>query len=281
MKTLSANLKTHLEGEALTTCLLWKITRTDATVFGFTNNSRDVVYGGVTYDAATGHSPSSIKTTANLGVDNLEVQSVLSASTITEADIQAGLWDFATVEIMLVNYLSLGDGHMTLRKGTLGNVKTGRTAFVAELRGMMQPLQQTVGRVYSPACDAVLGDARCGITLATYTETGAVTTATSARQFTDTARTEADDYFTGGLLTWTSGDNDTYSMEVKSSTAAGVIVLQQAMPNATQIGDTYSISAGCDKLLATCKTKFNNVVNFRGFPHVPGQDAMISGKGTP
>ena len=277
MKTVSANLKAHLQGEALTICILWKITRSDATVFGFTDNSRDVVYDGTTYLAATGHTPSSIKTTSNLSVDNLEVQSVLSSSTITEEDIQAGLWDFAQVEIMIVNYLSLADGHMTLRKGWLGNIRIGRHNFIAELRGMMQPLQQTIGRVYSSACDAVLGDARCGVTLATYTVTGSVTTATSARVFTDTARTEADGYFDGGLITWTSGNNDTYAMEIKSSTSAGVIVLQQAMPNATVIGDAYSLSAGCDKLLETCKTKFNNVINFRGFPHVVGSDRMISG----
>lgn len=278
MKTVSANLKAHLQGESLTICTLWKITRADASVFGFTDNSRDVVYSGTTYEAATGHAPSSIKTTSTLGVDNLEVQSVLDSSTIAEADIQAGLWDYAAVEIMVVNYLSLADGHMTLRKGWLGNIKTGRSNFIAELRGMMQPLQQTIGRVYSPACDAVLGDARCGVTLASYTVTGAVTTATSARVFTDTARTEADGYFDGGLITWTSGDNDTYSMEVKTSTSAGVITLQQAMPNATVIGNAYSLSAGCDKLRATCKTKFSNIINFRGFPDVPGGDAMISGK---
>lgn len=278
MKTVSANLKSHLQGETLTICTLWKITRTDEQVFGFTDNSRDVVYGGVTYEAATGHTPSSIKTSAALNVDNLEVESVLNAATITEADVEAGLWDFATVEIMLVNYLSLADGHMLLRKGWLGNVKTGRNAFIAELRGMMQPLQQTIGRIYTPACDVALGSAKCGITLASYTVTGAVTTATSGQVFTDTARSEVDGYFDGGLITWTSGLNDGYQMEVKTSTAAGVITLQQSMQNATVIGDTYSLSAGCDKTLDTCKAKFSNVVNFRGFPHIPGLDKMVSGQ---
>lgn len=277
MKAVSANLKAHLQGETLTICTLWKITRSDSTVFGFTDNSRDVIYSGTTYLAATGHTPSSIKTTSNLSVDNLEVQSVFDSATITEADIQAGLWDFAQVEIMLVNYLALADGHMMLRKGWLGNIKTGRNNFIAELRGMMQPLQQTIGHVYSPACDAVLGDARCKVALGSFTVTGSVTTATSARMFTDTTRIEATGYFDGGLITWTSGANNTYSMEIKTSTSAGVITLQQAMPNAIAVGNAYSMSAGCDKLLATCKTKFNNVVNFRGFPHVPGQDKMISG----
>lgn len=277
MKTASANLLAHLSGTTLTVCTLWKITRADGEIFGFTDNSRDVTYGGVTYQAASGHTPSTIRTSADMAVDNLEVQSVLDSSTITDADIDAGLWDFAEVVIMVINYMSVADGVMILRKGWLGNIKTGRGLFTAELRGMMQPLQQTIGRLYSVACDAALGDARCGVTLASYTVTGSVTTATSDRVFTDTTRTEADGYFDGGLITWTGGNNDTYRMEIKTSTAAGVITLQQAMPNATVIGDTYSLSAGCGKTLAICKAKYNNVINFRGFPHVPGIDKMVSG----
>jgi len=277
MKTISAALKAHFEGEVLTVCTLWKITRKDATVFGFTDCSHDLTYLTVPYLAATGHIPSNIKTTSNLSVDNLEVQAVLDSSTITEADLEAGLWDFAQVEIMRVNYLDLTMGHMMLRSGTIGNVKTGRNNFIAELRGKMQPLQQTIGRVYTPGCNADLGDARCGVTLASFTVTGTVTTATNQRQFTDTARIEANGYFDGGLITWTGGSNDTYEMEVKTSTAAGVMTLQQFMPNAIQMGDTYSMSAGCDKLRATCRTKFNNIINFRGFPDVPGTDKMVSG----
>ncbi|HEY6021546.1 MAG TPA: phage BR0599 family protein, partial [Candidatus Paceibacterota bacterium] len=160
--------------------------------------------------------------------------------------------------------------------GWLGNIKTGRFNFIAELRGMTQPLQQQIGRVTAPACDAALGDTRCGVNLANFTVTGNVTSDTNARLFTDTARAEANGYFDGGLITWTSGLNNTYRMEVKTF-VAGVITLQQAMPNAISIGDTYSMSAGCDKLRATCVSKFNNIVNFRGFPDLPGADAMISG----
>lgn len=278
MKTLSANLQAHLEGETLTVCTLWKITRADGQVFGYTDNSRPVFYDGVTYEASTGHRPSNVKMSSNFAVDNLEVESILDSTSITEADIEAGLWDYAEVLIVLVNYLSLADGHMVLRRGWLGNVKTGRTSFVAELRGMMQPLQQVIGRAFAPGCDAILGDARCGVTLATFTLAGAVTTVTSRRQFTDVSRNEPDGYFDGGLITWTSGDNDTYRMEVKTSTAAGVITLQQPMPNDISIADDYSISAGCNKARAACITKFNNVINFRGFPDVPGNDRMVSGE---
>lgn len=276
MRAASAALKAHLAGSVLTVCTLWKVTRRDNTVFGFTDHDQPIPYLGTTYEAAAGHTASSIKTTAQLNVDNLDVMGMLSSDTLTDASLQAGLWNFAIVEIMVVNYMDLTMGHMMLRKGTIGNVRTGRHNFIAELRGMTQSLQQVIGRVFAAACDADLGDARCGVILGNFTVTGNVTSTTSAHVFTDTARTENAAYFEGGLVTWTSGLNATYSMEVKSF-ANGVVTLQQYMPNAIAIGDAYSMSAGCDKLRTTCRDKFNNIVNIRGFPDVPGTDKMLSG----
>lgn len=279
MKTLSANLKTHLAGSTVTLAHLWLCTLANGTIHAFTDHDQDIVYGDVTYLAASGFTASKISTTLALNVDNLEVQGMLNNDTITDADLLAGLWDYAQITLSIVNYADLTMGLMQLRTGWLGNVKSGRQHFYAELRGMMQPLQQVVGRVYTPGCDVALGSAKCGIVLASYTVTGSITGATDSRVFTDSTRAEASGYFEGGLITWTSGLNNAYRMEVKTF-AAGVVTLQQSMVNAVQVGDTYSMSAGCDKLLATCKTKFNNVVNFRGFPHVPGQDKMISGPAT-
>lgn len=277
MKALSANLKTHMAGALTTLATLWKITRTDATVFGFTDHDADITYDGVTYAAASGFSASAIRTSARLDVDNMEVEGMLSADTITDADLLAGLWDYAAFIIMRVNYADLTMGHEVLRAGTLGNVKTGRQHYTCELRGMMQPLQQSIGRIYTPACDADLGDTRCDVVLATYTVTGTVTAVASQSAFTDSVRAEAADYFNYGLLTFTSGANAGYSMEVKDF-GSGAFTLQQAMPEPIAIGDAYSVYAGCDKLLATCVSKFSNVANFRGFPHVPGIDRMVSGK---
>jgi uncharacterized phage protein (TIGR02218 family) len=281
MKTASAALKAHFGQEVTTLAILWKITRADLQVFGYTDHDADITFSGVTYLAGTGHTPSSIKTTSQLNVDNLEVQSVLDTD-ITEADIEAGIWNYAAVLIQVVNYNDLTMGSMTLRQGWLGEIKTGRHNLVTELRGMMQPLQQVVGRIYTAGCDADLGDTRCGVVLggspSVFTVSGAATSVASARQFTDTSRTEAAGYFDGGLITWTGGNNATYRMEIKTF-LAGVVTLQQAMPNAISVGDAYTMTAGCDKLRATCVAKFNNVINFRGFADLPGQDAMISGQG--
>jgi hypothetical protein len=357
MKTVSAALKAHLAQETTTLATLWLITRTDGTVFGFTDAASDVVFGGVTFLAATGYSPTNIQTTAALNVDNLEVVSVLDSATITEADMMAGLWDYAAVQIMLVNYLDLSMGSMALRRGWLGQIKTGRSQFTAELRGMAQPLQQAIGRVCLPACDADLGDARCGVNLAALAVTGSVTSLISQSAFLDTARTEtnsttakaitgitranpavvtcpahgfaagtpvtltgivgmvelngytgaityldanrfsvavnssgftayssggtatlavASEFFQGGLLTWTGGGNAGRKMEV-ASYHPSFIGLFLPMGTQIQIGDAYTLTPACDKLLTTCRSRYNNVINFRGFPYVPGDTALLGG----
>lgn len=275
MKTVGASLAAHLAGEVTTLATLWKITRADAAVYGFTDAAADITYSGVIYKADTGHTPSAIKTNSALAVDNLDIVSVLDSSTITAQDIAAGRWDFAAVELMLVNYADIGMGVLQLRKGTLGRITTQRGQFSAELRGLTQALQQTMGDAYTAACRANLGDAQCSITLASYTVSGTVTSVTDNRQFADTSLAQAAGYFDGGLVTWTAGGNAGLAMEVKTYTT-GAVVLQLPMPGAVAIGDTYTINAGCDKTRATCRDRFSNVVNFRGFPDIPGNDKVLA-----
>lgn len=276
MKTLSAGLTSHiaLEATSLSTC--WKVTRTDGTVYGFTDHDVDLPVSGVTYAAATGYTRTAIRTESNLAVDNLDVAGALSASAITEADLVAGLWDYAAVEIFEVNWADLTQGTLKHRKGRLGEVKSGKLAFEAELRGLAQFLQQQIGRTYGPDCDAVFGDTRCGLSLGAYTVTGTLTGVTSNRVFTDSGRAEAAQYFAYGKITFTGGANSGRSMEVKSF-ASGAFTLFMPMPYTVAIGDTYTAIAGCDKTAATCKTTFSNLANFRGFPFMAGTDQMLSG----
>lgn len=277
MRTISANLNTHLQGETTTLATCWKATLRNSTVYGFTDHTENITYNSVVYQASTGYTPTNISTTENLSVDNLEVMGMLSASSIADADIEAGLWDYAEIEIFQVNYKDLTQGALLQRKGWLGEVRTGKTVFTAELRGMAQKLQQTIGELYSPTCRATLGDARCGKDLTAFTFTGTVETVTSNRQFTDSGLVQADAYFDYGLITWTGGLNVGLSMEVKTYTT-GAVLLQLPMPYSVQVGDSFSIVAGCAKrIIEDCKTKFNNVINFRGEPYFPGTDALYKG----
>jgi len=109
--------------------------------------------------------------------------------------------------------------------------------------------------------------------------TGSVTGVTSRRQFADAGLTQPTGWFDGGVVTFTGGANAGLSREVKSYSASGdQVILQEPFPYDIALSDAYEITAGCDKSFATCGAKFDNVVNFRGFPHVPGIDRMVSGK---
>ncbi len=273
-KSISVALKAHMAQAVTTLATCWKITRVDGTVMGFTDATEDLVVSGVTYKAATGFTPSAVKTPSDASVPNIDVYGMLNSSAITNADLAAGKYDYAAILIFIVNYADLTMGTMILRGGWLGQCDRYRNAFKTEVRGKAQALQQVIGDIYSPTCTATLGDTRCKQVLTTFTKTGSVTAFSSASVFTDSASAQADSYFNNGVLTWTSGLNNGLRMEIKSFVSK-VFTLPLAMPYAIGIGDTYSAVAGCDKTLATCVSKFNNVVNFRGFPNIPGIDQLL------
>ena len=276
MKTVSAALSTHLAGAYTTLAYCWLVTRTDGTVFAFTNHDQPLTYNSVVYEPFSGFTRSAVRATSGLAVNNMDVDGFFSSDAITEADLLAGLWDFATLRAFVVNWADLTQGELKSVKGKLGQVKAGRIAFTAELRSLIQELQQIVGRLYGVLCDADLGDSRCNVDMDYFTFTGTITGVTSNRVFADTSRVEAAGYFDFGKITWTSGLNDTLSMEIKTFTSP-TIGLQLPMPYTVAIGDTYEIEAGCDKKASTCKDKFSNRVNFRGYEWVPSTDQVISG----
>lgn len=262
----------------------WRVVWQDAQEFGFTSLDRDLVIDGLTYLAASGFMASDMAASADLSVQNLELAGILDSDAIQEQDLIEGRWDGAFVEVFEVNYADLTMGKMILCTGTLGNVSAGNTSFTAEMRGLRQQLQQTVGSVYVAACDADFGDARCGLVEATYTFAATVTSVSAtenARSFSASALTQAADYFGGGYVTWVTGANAGLRLEVRTFSSAAVM-LALPMPNAIAIGDTLSIVVGCRKRTVDCKTKFatNNIVNFRGFPDIPLNDKVLGNAGT-
>lgn len=287
MITLPSAYQAHLDGESMTLGYLLKITRTDGLVIGLTSASESVTLGGVLYDAAEGLSISSLASSAGLGVDNMELSSVDDGAIFTRAAVLGGLWQNAAFVLSRYNWASPGDGTEPLLAGTFGQVGLREGAVVAELRGLQQYLQQTVGNVTTRTCRARFADYptpnannRCTLTAATYITSSTVSAVTSKQVFTAaalwTARPTAD-YYGEGLLTWTSGPNAGMSVKVKTYVSAGVITLMQQAIDTIGVGDTFTIIAGCRKRAAEdCKTKFGNILNFQGEPHLPGIDALTA-----
>jgi hypothetical protein len=279
MKPISSPLDAHLQQEVTTLATCWKITRTEDEIKAFTTLDIDLVFDGITYLSIVGISPSSLETKDDMSVQNIDLAGVTSEDYISVTDIMAGLYDFAEVEIFKVNYTDLTQGRILEQRGTIGEIKLQKQMFVVELRGLAQQLQQHIGDLFSATCRAELGDSKCQKNLTAFTFTTSVTTVTSNLVFIANALTQAAGYFTSGTITWTSGNNIGLSQDIKEF-ATKQVVMAEPMPFSIQAGDTFSIVAGCDKIFDTCKTKFNNVINFRGEPHVPGLDAIMKTAGT-
>ncbi len=276
MKTAGSPLATHIAGETTTLATCWKVTRRDGAIFGFTDFDKDLMVDGLLYQARSGYSRSAIHTIANLAVDNLDIESAIDSEILSAADLRAGVWDGATVEIFLVNWSNLANGKIILKRGTIGEVELKDTVFRAELRGLSQALSQQIVELYTPDCRADLGDTRCKINLTALTVTSAVTAVTDRRSFADSARGESVNHWNGGLLTWTSGANVGRKMEVKAFESSGAFTLFLPMPSIVAVGDNYSLRPGCDKKFSTCKDRYSNVKNFRGEPNVPGNDQVLA-----
>ena len=281
MRVLPAGLQAHLDCGATTLTWCWRITRNDGVAFGFTDHDKDLAFDGTTYEAATGFTGTEIASSVGLNVDDLDVESVLKSSRLNEDDLAAGLHDNAAIDIFRVNWADV-DERVLMRSGNLGEVARAEHVFRAEVRGLAHVLQQPSGRLFQFGCDADVGDGRCGVDLdlSAFKGSGTVAALISQRSFTVSGLGSlANDWFTRGLLTWTSGANSGRSMEVKLHTLHdGVVTIElwQRMAKDVAVGDAFGITAGCDKQFATCRTKFNNVPNFRGFPHIPGNDFAVS-----
>ena len=285
MKTLAEGLQAHLDSGATSLCHCWKLTLAGGAVFGFTSHDRDLTIDGVVYSALSGFEAGVIETSLGLNVDDLEVMGALSAVSLNEADLAAGKFDNAEIAIYRVNWQNVSQ-RIIIASGNLGEVTRGPVAFRAEMRGMAHHLNQPQGRLYQYGCDTDLGSVRCGVdlNLPAYKGAGAVLSlpvaADNRRHFTASGLAAyANGWFTRGHVRWLTGANAGLSMEVKEHVLQGTDVtveLWQAMPKIITAGDTFSITAGCDKQFTSCKTKFSNAVNFRGFHLMPGNDWIQS-----
>jgi uncharacterized phage protein (TIGR02218 family) len=282
MRAIPSALQARLDSGVTTLARCWIVTRRDGVVSGFTDHDGDLVVEGVTCRAGTGFGASEATSRFDLSIDGAEIFGALAADSLTEADLAAGRFDAAQIDTWLVDWSDV-TLRLLLSCATLGEVKREGEAFSAELRGLADKLSQESGRLYTARCTADLGDTRCKIALAAAGLNGAGTvsrllgvSAIAVEGLGDFA----EGIFTAGCLTWTSGANSGLAVEIKEHWIAGgevQLTLWQAMSETIGEGDAFTITAGCDKRFETCRDRFANSINFRGFPHIPGNDFVIAG----
>ena len=209
-----------------------------------------------------------------------EISGALNSDTLVEANLAGGHYDGASIEAWLVNWANPAQNFL-VDVGVFGEVRRNDHGFTVEIRGLATALDEERGRHYQATCSADLGDARCGVALASAAYSASATVAAAdGLTLTGTGLAGyADGWFSGGEIVFTSGANAGSRAEVKQHRLVGAtasLLLWSGLASPPQSGDAFTVRAGCDKAFATCKTKFNNQLNFRGFPHIPGPDAIFT-----
>ena len=277
MRQLSDDTRDRLAAEAPGLCHCWRITRTDGVEIGLTDHDEDVTFGGTTFRADAAVTTTALRQTAGLDPDDAEIEGALASDALSDADLRVGRFDGARVELWRVDWEG-PEARLLLRVGRLGEVTFEDGAYRGAFLSLKQRLGTVAGRVFSHACDASLGDARCGVSLmgAPFVHEVALTAATERTLSFAAPEGVAPDWFANGTAEVLDGPLAGLVRPVRDHAPAGTISLWRALPEAPAPGTRLRLTAGCDKRLATCRDRFANVLNFRGQPHMPGADVLTA-----
>lgn len=278
--TMSFEMQTHLSSGVTTLCRAWALERADGIVMGFTDHDCDLIFDGVTFRADTGMSALALQQGTGLSIDNTEAIGALSDLAISEGDIQAGRFDGAQVRCWLVNWADTSQRVLQFR-GYIGEIRRNGGSFEAELLGLTELLNRPAGRVYQSPCSAVLGDRSCGKDLGTAGyQVELEVQGQNGPEFTFEAFSGYEEnWFQRGMFAVLGGNAAGLRGSIKrdETIADGrKITLWSSLGAELATGDLVRLTAGCDKQLITCKNKFDNIINYRGFPDIPGNDWLLA-----
>lgn len=270
MRSIPSNLYADIQDGTI--CNIVKITLQNGTVHAYTDFDSNIVYGGVTYIPAPGLQKVKMTLTPNSEVSNQELASAWVDA--PEEDLLGGRFDSAAVEVSWISWKNPHYGLFTVFNGKLGEISWSDVGFKADIFSNMKDLEKNIGEVFTANCRHSLYSTSspgligfCGVDKVSFTTTGNVTAIVKNRWKFQITTSAAADFYSGGKITFTSGSNNSISFSIKNFEDSTVdLFLPTSFP--IVVGDTFTISAGCDKTLATCKSKFNNVVNYGGFPHI-------------
>jgi uncharacterized phage protein (TIGR02218 family) len=263
---------------------VWVIERRDGERLAFTSHDLPLPFGDLTATPCASLTPTAIEQASEIsGVGNMELQGLISSARITEADLYAGLYDDAFVEVWRVSWSSdIPESPVRMAAGWWGNLSHGDEGFSAEVLGPGSRIQQqALVQMVTPGCrrdfgspQAELPPGGCGVNRESYLVEGEVLTVRNRGRFTASLGPDTAPQYANGLVRWLSGPNAGTSTEVKTvDFDTGQIDLWIPTGFLPNVGDDFELLPGCDRLPETCKL-YGNYINFGGFPDVPGTDAI-------
>lgn len=263
-------MRVFFDRELDTAATYWRIFRRDGCALGFTSHDRNLTFGSITHRAAPGMVPAAIRMTSDLSEDSAGVEGALTHDAISEVDLAAGLFDQAAIEIGIVDWEKLD--HHAIYSGTIGEIEDDGRGFSAELKSAKRVLEHDLVPRTSPTCRAQFCGRGCGL---------------SAHKFTSRAALQAVDAdlnqvrfdgasganFVDGQVRFLDGPQTGLVFGVLGTNGEW-LSLDRPIADGLEPGTLAEIREGCDHTLGTCAGRFDNAVNFRGEPFLPGNDLL-------
>lgn len=266
----------------MATC--FKIERKDGTVFRFTGHDKQLTLDGELFTPMGGVDASAKRKQSALQDHDIELRGVISSNKITSSDLRAGRYRDAKITEKLCDWKYPFAGTWGSAVYWIGDVKFNGEVWECQIAGLSRWLRHRVGNIFTRNCEVTLGDAKCKVALGPFTVPGVgllglvdgekrrIIRANPAQL----SGSYVDHWFRHGKVTFTSGANNGLKGDVAAYTqATREIELQLPMPFEIALADTFDIIAGCDKRSSTCISKFNNIINYRGDPFLPGSDKVL------
>ncbi len=281
-KTLTGHMTAALADKTTYLVRIWKLELSNGSIFHFTDANVNVIFDGDTYIYDPGILVSAVQATVDGQQDNAQIEVRASAEFLTKRQIRQGLLDLAGFELKLVDWRDPDHyGAIDIFAGSVIDVSfndKGRAAVQLDGNGGAG-FERKIGETYSRLCRAVLGDSKCTVDIeALKTEVLITTVSTDGYSFTsDQLIGEAyDAYYSFGKITFTTGENTSFTYETAAFVSSTGTVTLSNTPRAPLIpGDALFIYPGCDKQLATCKDRYDNLANHRAEPYALNQQTYI------
>ncbi|MBE8191233.1 MAG: DUF2163 domain-containing protein [Alphaproteobacteria bacterium] len=278
MRQLPKNMQTALAAGVTNLCYCWQITRRDGVQLGLTDHDRALQFNDITFHAKSGIDLTALESRLGLAPHGAEASGVLGSPHLTDEDLMAGAYDDAAFTLWLVDWGDV-DNRVSLLIGTFGAIQHHSGRFTVTLRGQGQSLNQPQGQIYQSSCSADLGDTQCrfNVARAPYQWVGQITAIDEHKITLPTLPTlspEKNWFREGHILT--ARNHRLVVREDKINTNSRILVLWETPPPYLQAGDTITLQTGCDKAHNTCVRKFQNAINFQGFPTLAEESLLLT-----
>jgi uncharacterized phage protein (TIGR02218 family) len=243
-----------------------------------THYPRDLrMSNGHVYRTASGYEFTGYTANTSMAAAMIDLDGIAGFAGIGRDAIASGVFDNARCYLFACDWTNPIEDYEPIVASILGKTTIEDDRYKIEEMALVDVLSQSVGRTYTPTCPWRFGSAECGVNLLPITVTGTLTSVTSANLFEDSSRAEADDYFAMGSIRFTTGANAGLKEQEIRAYSSGVIETYEPFYYMPQVGDAYSMIPGCRKRFAVdCVVKWNNGVNFGGFPDVPTSTTYTS-----